>query len=187
MSRTSLLAFAMVAVAAGCAQTQDPSVLSHTEPDPEIAGDWQRLIQEGGCLTGSQDWSPSGLGDDTVLREPGWQRFLARDRAAVGAFLLTRLGSTGPTSHHICPYDKATEGEMAVYALQHFTHFNWIEYAGPNRRITDAIETLDKVALGEIEYAPAVRPQTLLRGILADDDARAELRAFFAARLRQTG
>jgi hypothetical protein len=119
-SRSSAICVLAVALV-GC------SAPGEARPDTETASRWQRLCVAGGCLTGGQDWSADGPSEGSVLASPEWQAFLGSRHDEVVPFLLDRIDSTDATSVHVCPFQNAHEGELAVYALQHVMRANWME------------------------------------------------------------
>lgn len=130
---------------------------------------WEDLCKHGGCLCGSQDWRPAGLGEGTVLREARWHAFLHRPAEEAVPHLLSRIGSREGTSVHVCPFVRASEGELAVYALQHLLESNWVDYQGDNRVI------LSGAGVHRRGWG-----QKALRQVLDDATARTELVRHFA-------
>jgi hypothetical protein len=57
-----------------------------------------------------------------------WKAFTELDNSETGPFLLSFLDDTSTTKIHTCPFELATKGEMAVYALQQLTETNWYEF-----------------------------------------------------------
>ncbi len=149
----------------GCAGPRLGTDAFHAGED--IAIEWRALCQEGGCLTGAQDWSPGGLNEGTSLHKEAWQSFLDRPPTDTVPFLITRLDSTTETRMHVCPFQSALEGEMAVYALQHVLEANWIQCSTKNRIVMEAVEMHSK------------RRQDAIRKLLQDRTARAELKKYF--------
>ena len=139
---------------------------------------WERLINEGGCLTGSQNYRDGQYGEGSVFSQSAeWQRLLTSTDPGFFEQLLNRMNSAGQTYHHVCPWQNATEGEMAVYTLQHITKTNWHEYDGPDKSVKLAAYTLNTTT-GE-NYTSERSSQALLRGILDDPQQRNSLRSFF--------
>ena len=139
------------------------------QPNQDIAGEWWALCEAGNCLIGAQDWSPDGLGEETVLRNEAWQAFLGRPASETVPFLMSRLDSITETWIHVCPFGNATEGEMAVYALQHILKANWTECNTTNGTVREAI------------VLHRTRRQDAVRTVLQNQKARPELKKYFLA------
>ena len=93
-----------------------------TESAPtSIEQAWISLISTKGCLLGSQD-AIDGLREGTCLIEEPWLDFLAYPTPNKIDFLTRKLVSTDKTKIHNCCVGNTTEGELAVYSLQHLTH-----------------------------------------------------------------
>ena len=84
---------------------------------------------------------------------------------------MDRISSTQKTTVHVCPFDMATEGELALYASEQILKSNWF---GCDRRF----KVLRKWAVKRKEV---VNPLTRL--ILEDGDARNELKEYFLLQL----
>jgi hypothetical protein len=138
----------LVAVLAGC-------IAGELQID-DLAARWRGLCGTGGCLTGGQEWQAGGPPEGCVLREPGWRELLGSPRDEVVPFLLDRIDSTEPTGVHVCPFQNAHEGELAVYALQRVLQVN----------------------------LPESRRQADLRRLLSSPAGRGWVRAFFAEQHR---
>ncbi|MHC4470099.1 MAG: hypothetical protein ACYS99_03970 [Planctomycetota bacterium] len=106
-----------------------------TSAGADMATRWQRLCQAGGCLAGGQDWKAGGVTEGSVLRTPRWRDFLGAPRDEVVPFLLDRIDSTEQTSVHVCPFQNALEGELAVYSLQHLLEANRVDGAHGQKAI----------------------------------------------------
>ena len=101
------------------------------------------------------------------MKDEDWQRFLGLPHSVVVPYLIDRIDSEAPTETHVCPFVNATEGELAVYALQHLLEVNWF-----------AVESETKT----LAWAKTWREehqQRAIRSVLADDEARAELKERF--------
>lgn len=103
-------------------------------PQPDVATRWKRLCRAGGCLAGGQDWR-AGVAEGSVLLTPRWRGFLGSPRDEVVPFLLDRIDSTRETSVHVCPFQNALEGELALYSLQHLLEANRVDGAHGQKAI----------------------------------------------------
>jgi hypothetical protein len=131
---------------------------------------WISLYQKEGCLTGGQHWGP-GTTEFSVFREKEWRSFFSLPSSSTVLFLMDRLSSTQKTIVHVCPFDMATEGELALYASEHILKSNWF---GCDSRFI----VLRKWAA---RRKGVVNPLTRL--ILEDVDARNELKEYFLLQL----
>jgi hypothetical protein len=143
------------------------SKISNSEDISDISSKWNTLLSQGGCLVGSEDWDPNGLGEGTCLRESRWQEFFNIPLTEAVPCLIERIGSQESTNIHVCPFQNATEGEMAVYTLQHFLKTNWIEMSSNNEVIREAIALHNE------------HRQEAIRKILDNSEARNELKEYF--------
>ncbi len=141
-------------------------------PSPLIT--WSSLISTEGCLVGSQD-AIDGLGEGTCLAEKHWVEYLAARTDEKVEFLIERMASTGPTVVHNCPFGNATEGELAVYALQHLTDKLWVDYPGPNPEILAEIASYENA----LDEGASVSGQAILSKILESAPQRGALAAYF--------
>ncbi len=57
-----------------------------------------------------------------------WKEFYKQDKAKLTKFLIGKFSDTTKTNIHTCPFYNATNGEMAVYALQHIYKKNWFDF-----------------------------------------------------------
>ncbi len=142
--------------------------------DTPLGREWRRLCHAEGCLQeAGRMWSGEPP-PESVLARPAWRAFLGQPRAAVAAFLIGRLDSLVRTAVHACPDQDATEGELAVYALQQALQANWRDYAGANAALRSAAE------------APEREVQETLRLVLFDPGQRRELADYFRRALAGT-
>ena len=161
MNRALLLVLGFTVVAAGCCQTP-------RQQDP-IEPDWQALLLHGGCLTGGQDWRAHGISEGSVLHAATWQAFLSLPPESMVPFLTGRLSSTQLTEMHVCPHDRATEGEMALYILQLRLHANWVDMPS------------DSNVIEEARLIYRANRQKAARRVLEGPAARKELSEYFGA------
>lgn len=108
--------------------------LEHERKSPFLAmatdSLWQYLVfEKGGCLTGGQ-YIAEGRRDErncvmTAAKE--WEIFFHRSQHELTDFLLSKLSDTTTTKIHTCPFFHASEGEVAVYALQQLHKTNWFD------------------------------------------------------------
>jgi hypothetical protein len=155
----------------GCNRGKPPE---GTVPPPAAGTIWETLIATEGCLVGSED-AIDGPGEGSCLREKPWRDYLATRTDEKVTFLCQRMGSTAPTAVHTCSWGNATEGELAVYALQHHTDKLWRDYRGPNEEVVSAITGFkEAIAKGD-----AMSPQAVLWPLLASDSTRSSLGDYF--------
>ena len=132
---------------------------------------WNEIAfaKKSSCLLGTQyNFERKGeLFEQTVFNKAPWQLFIGNDIAITTSFLLEKLADTTKTSVHTCPFMGASNGELAVYALQQIHKISWYnfeifnEYA--NRDITSGTDN----------------HQAWLRKILLDDSEREKLESLF--------
>jgi|GEM_PF-2952183 len=88
---------------------------------------WNSLIRQNTCLTGSQDYDPEVeyyLREGSAFTGNDWIAFLKSSRSLINPFLLSKIKNTRKTAVHVCPHENALEGELAVYCLQHINKIN---------------------------------------------------------------
>ena len=92
---------------------------------------WQYLVfEKGGCLTGGQ-YMVEGQRDNrncVMTAAEEWEIFFHRSQYELTDLLLSKLPDTATTSIHTCPFFNASEGEVAVYALQRIYETNWFDF-----------------------------------------------------------
>lgn len=120
-----------------------PPVEAHNDPSPKsieavnesesqedvrasLEQEWEKFTTTQFCFLGANDYRP-GRADDEVTFPYGWLPSAKKSTDGGVAFLLERLPSKKKTKAHVCPFDNATEGELAVYSLQHILKKNWYE------------------------------------------------------------
>ncbi|MCL5246822.1 hypothetical protein M4I21_13435 [Cellulophaga sp. 20_2_10] len=155
---------------AKAAQIIQPRI-SQTMPIPEL---WNVMVfKKGGCLGGTQHIKDFKREIPTmVFSEKEWKTFSKRDTTEVTNFLLSKLADTTTTAVHTCPFSNATNGEMAVYALQHIYDINWYNFAHfkeyDGKKITSATD----------------QPQIWLQNILKNEKEREKLASLFKNKLK---
>lgn len=98
-----------------------------------IEKQWNFMVfEKGGCLGGEQyvtdkDFKPEQK--PLVFSDLEWKTFSKNDKTELTEFLITKLSDTTKTQIHTCPFFRATNGEMAVYSLQHIHDINWLDFA----------------------------------------------------------
>lgn len=103
------------------------------EPFLEMGTDslWNYLIfEKGGCLTGGH-YIAEGQRDDrncVMTAAEEWEVFFHRSQNELTNLLLAKLRDTTTTKIHTCPFFSASEGEVAVYALQRIYETNWFDF-----------------------------------------------------------
>ena len=126
---------------------------------PPYSSEFDALAEKPGC-TGAQ-----------VFARPEWRKFFAaaKNDPKRFEFLLTRFSVSKPTQIHICNWENASQGVLAVMSAEIITGRSWMEYDGANPDIKNYVE-LAKTTL------PRHRQ---LKKILADPVCRRELQNFF--------
>lgn len=132
------------------------------------------VLEKGGCLGGAQYIKDFKREIPTmVFSEKEWKTFSKRDKTEVTNFLLSKLADTTTTAVHTCPFSNATNGEMAVYALQHIYDINWYNFAHfkeyDGKKITSATDQ---------------PPQMWLQNILTNKKEREKLASLFNNKLK---
>ncbi|WCO03598.1 hypothetical protein [Psychroserpens ponticola] len=138
---------------------------------------WNILVFEtGGCLGGEQYINEKEFKRNEktlVFSETQWKEFSNNDKGKLTEFLITKLSDTTRTKVHICPFFEATNGEMAVYSLQHIHKKNWFDFSAfkdyKNKEYKSAIE----------------QPQMWLQNILKNETKRKKLAEFFKNEMKK--
>ncbi|WP_299365863.1 hypothetical protein [Winogradskyella sp.] len=132
---------------------------------------WKEIAfaKKSSCLLGTQ-YSFERKGErfkQTIFNKAPWQLFIDNHTAITTPFLLEKLADTTKTSVHICPFMVASNGELAVYALQQTHKINWYDFEifsnYANRDITSGTDN----------------HQVWLQKILSDDSERKKLESLF--------
>jgi hypothetical protein len=139
-----------------------------------VGSAWLSLISTEGCLVGSQD-AIDRLREGTCLAEKPWLEYLAHPTDEKVDFLIERMASSAPTKVHTCSFGNATEGELAVYALQHLTDKLWVDYSGSNQEILSVIGNYERA----LDGGAFVSGQATLWEILESAPRRSALGAYF--------
>jgi PBP1b-binding outer membrane lipoprotein LpoB len=140
-----------------------------------IAEQWNFMVfEKGGCLGGTQFVSEKKREIPTmVFSETEWKKFAENDETELTEFLITKLSDTTKTKVHTCPFFGATNGEMAVYSLQHIHNINWLEFS-------EFKEYKDR------EYENATdQPQIWLQNILKNETERNKLVELYRNELKK--
>ena len=134
---------------------------------PSFVGTWEKLIGEKGCLVSASDVKCSLEG--SVFAKADWQAFFkaAKKDEQSFRFVLSQFSSRKPTEIHICNFRNATEGEVAVFAVQRIVGANWYDYDGHDKELKKIIGT---------ETAAKVQ---LLKQVLENDGLCASLQRYF--------
>lgn len=94
---------------------------------------WNVLVfEKGGCLGGEQYINETEFRrkeKPLVFSETEWEKFSDNDKGVLTNFLIAKLSDTTRTKVHTCPFFMATNGEMAVYSLQHIHKKNWFDFS----------------------------------------------------------
>jgi len=91
---------------------------------------WNDLVfEKGGCLAGGQNFQKGQTErEGQVLNKKEWKTFLSKPKKELTEFLITKFTDTTKTKIHTCPFFGATNGEIAVYALQKVHNKNWFDF-----------------------------------------------------------
>lgn len=141
---------------------------------PTAESSWNTLISTEGCLGGSQN-NIDGAYEGSCLAEKPWVDYLSTQGEEKIDFLIERMASTEPTKIHNCGFGNATEGELAVYILQHLTGKLWFDYSGSNADVLAAVTVYKKAK----EEGSLVSDQATLGEILVSDPQREALGSYF--------
>lgn len=166
--RNTITNLAAIFLILGC--EGDTSKVANKSIDQE----WTTLINTEGCLVGSQD-DIDELREGTCLRERAWAEFLQSPSQEKIKFLVGRLQSIRDTSIHNCGVGNASEGELAVFVLQHISQKLWTDYAGDDRKLTAMISKYNK----SVDTGDFVSDQATIREILKSDSMRDALTTYF--------
>jgi len=151
--------------------------LHQIQQTDSIAELWNILVfEKGGCLGGEQYISETEFKREEkplVFSETDWKNFSDKDKTKLTEFLITKLSDATKTKVHTCPFFGATNGEMAVYSLQHIHKKNWFDFS-------DFKEYKDK------EYKSATeQPQMWLQNILKNENKRKKLAELYRNELKK--
>ena len=126
---------------------------------PPYSSEFDALAEKPGC-TGAQ-----------VFARPEWREFFAAAKKDPKRFefLLTRFSVSKPTQIHICNWENASQGVLAVMVVEIITGRSWMDYDGANPNITKCIK-LAKTNLPQHRQ---------LKKILTDPVCCRELQNFF--------
>ena len=130
---------------------------------------WNVLVfEKGGCLGGEQYVKNNGKKlPNLVFNNKEWITFSSYKKGQLTNFLVKQLADTTKTKVHTCPFFNATNGEMAIYALQQIHNKNWYD-------IDEFIEYKSKVSKNAQE-----QKQIWLQNILKTDANRKKLAEYF--------
>ncbi len=151
--------------------------LSKIQQTDSISELWDIMVfEKGGCLGGEQYISELDFVREEkplVFSEMEWKKFSDYDKNKLTEFLITKLSDTTKTKVHTCPFFGATNGEMAVYSLQHIHDKNWFDFSDfrkfKNKKYKSATE----------------QPQMWLRNILENEMDRKKLAELFRNELNE--
>ena len=117
------------------------------------------LSQKPGC-TGAQ-----------VFQQPEWQDFFhaAKKDPKRFEFLLSKFPDRGTTQIHICNWENASQGFLAVMSVEIITGRSWMSYDGDDPEIRNAVKAAET-------HFPRHSP---LKKILATPKSCRELQNFF--------
>ena len=149
--------------------------LTKTTQNDSISELWNLMVfEKGGCLGGGQYFKETKREIPTmVFSETEWKKLSNNDIGKLTEFLITKLSDTTKTKVHTCPFFGATNGEMAVYSLQHIHEKNWYdfnEFKDPKYK----------------EYKNATeQPQMWLQKILKNETDRKKLEELYKNELKK--
>lgn len=145
----------------------------------ELSTDWKVLISTKQCISTYTDKSGE-MREGNALRSYAYQNFFnSTTKKEIIEFLISKLSSTAKTNLHICPYENATEGELAVYALENITKLKIFDYSGNNKLLTEEVILQKKIKAKEVQYEHRNHYQSVIRRILSDEEARNALSHYF--------
>jgi hypothetical protein len=127
---------------------------SQEDLQASLEQEWEKLVTAQFCFLGHDDYSSSQTDGEEAFPY-SWLPSAKKNMDGVIAFLLERIPSKKRTKAHVCPFDDATEGELAVYSLQHILKKNWYE-------LNDEYKSLHANRPEGVE----IYDQDLLRGII---------------------
>lgn len=136
----------------------------------EVEQHWKALLKKTGCLTGRQNWSEIGPGV-SIFKEREWQKFFSYSPKLSIPFLLSRIDSQNSTKVHVCPFDMASEGELAVYASEYILKSNWFDTDRSYRR------------LYEWSLKRHNHNGHIIKMMLLDPKVKQELRSYFQSKI----
>jgi len=136
---------------------------------------WNYLAKQGGCLTGNQySLFVENSGEDCVMVESEiWDIFFKRDKKELTDFLFSKMADTMESSIHTCPFDVATNGELAVYCLQKIHGKNWFDF-------NDFNEFANKQSISDTENY-----QIWLRDLLNNKKKRKTLKELYLNKMEK--
>lgn len=136
--------------------------------ESKLALKWRALCRAGGALEGSHHWNEDeDIYYESVLLNDEWQEFLAMKPADTVPYLVTRLSETNLVEIDVTPWGKATEGQMAVYAMGYLLRTNWF-------KCPEGYPSLARYRKIHLQAPRNVEPF-----LLSDKVARSELSNFF--------
>ncbi len=158
------------------AQIEKAEFIQKNQTD-SISELWNILVfEKGGCLGGEQYIGEAEFKKEEkplVFSETEWKKLSNYEKVKLTEFLITKLSDTTKTKVHTCPFFEATNGEMAVYSLQHIHNKNWFDFS-------EFKEYKDK------EYKSAdEQPQMWLQNILKNETYRKKLAELFKSELKK--
>ena len=106
-----------------------------------------------------------------VFQRPEWQDFFdtAKKDPKLFEFLLSKFLDRGPTKIHICNWENASQGVLAVMSVEIITGRSWMSYDGDDPEIRNAAKAAET-------HFPRHSP---LKKILAAPKDCRELQNFF--------
>jgi hypothetical protein len=111
----------------------------------ELTQIWDSLCIRGGCLTGGQGVSGGKFGGEgcAFSIDKRWKDFLYEtDKKQLAEFLIAQIPNKKTTKIHVCPFNTATKGELAIYCLQGISLVNFQE-------LSPELEALQKTHIYE--------------------------------------
>lgn len=92
---------------------------------------WNMLVFiRGGCLVEGQNVTKGVFGGEgcVLTSSPFWTGFFERPKEELTPFLINKFPSRKETDIHVCPFEKADEGELSVYCLHKIYMKNWYDF-----------------------------------------------------------
>lgn len=91
---------------------------------------WTKVTSNSSCLTGGQYQVNGKFNSEGCILDHSedWEILFNSPKSSLTEFLITKLEKSDTTAVHTCPFFLATEGELAIYALQRVYNKNWFDF-----------------------------------------------------------
>lgn len=156
------------------------------KPKKSVDELWSEVTKIDACFTGTDSYeadlekvysdynkTPRPISDMTqVLYKDVWYELIHHNKKESVPFLIKQFSDKGETRLHLCPYNNAQKGELAVIALQHILKVNWYELKDEYKTRVDNLKTGND--------------QQLLRTILSTKNGLKEMQDLWLKKLETT-